>query len=132
MSPGSTAFAARWTNDTVALTKAPTFSSSVTTRNPSGIATLALTSAAHTTNLNADTGGNFFLSNTKDGGFTVLDQAGPGVLQFKINGAQATARFDSTTILDNNTTEPAIGTSDYTVSKLRPEERRVGEEWVRN
>src|SRR3546814_3709544 len=67
MSPGSTAFAARWTNDTVALTKAPTFSSSVTTRNPSGIATLALTSAAHTTNLNADTGGNFFLSNTKDG-----------------------------------------------------------------
>ncbi len=118
MAPGSTAFAARWTNDTVALTNAPTFSSSVTTRNPSGAATLALTSAAHTTKLNADPGGNFFLHNTKDGGFTVLDQAGPGVLQFKINGAQVAAMFDSTTIFDTKTTAPAIGTSGYTVATL--------------
>src|SRR3546814_15744931 len=50
--------------------------------------------------------------------FTVLDQAGPGVLQFKINGAQVAAMFDSTTIFDTKTTAPAIGTSGYTVSTL--------------
>src|SRR3546814_12670269 len=41
MSPASTAFAARWTNDTVALTKAPTFSSSVTTPHPPARNTIA-------------------------------------------------------------------------------------------
>src|SRR3546814_10997262 len=120
MSPISTAFAARWTNDTVALTKAPTFFSSVTTRNPSGVATLALTSAAHTTKLNADTGGNFFLSNTTGGGFTVLDPAGPGVLQFKINGAQVDAMFDSPTIFYTKTNAPALRPPRSPVSPLHP------------
>src|SRR3546814_18703011 len=50
MSTGSTAFPARWTNETVALTKAPTFPSPVPTRHPAGIATPAPPSAAHPPN----------------------------------------------------------------------------------
>lgn len=118
LSPGTGTRAALWTKDTVARTNAPVFTSPVTSQNPSGTAIIALASGANTVNMSEDSAGNFFLSNGKSGGFTVLDQAGPGALQFKVNGAQVAAMFGSTAIFNLRTTAPLVGSTGYAVATL--------------
>lgn len=118
MAPGSDVRAALWTNDSVPLTSKANFTAPVTTQNASGTATVSITSSGNTTNLNEDTSGNFIVNNTKSGGFTVFEQSGPGVLQFKVNGAQVAAMFGTTATFNLKTTAPLVGTSGYTVSTL--------------
>jgi hypothetical protein len=107
MSPGSDVRAALWTNDTVPLTNKANFTAPIT-----------ITSSGNTVNLTEDGSGNFVVNNAKSGGFTVLDQAGPGVLQFKINGAQVAAMFGGTATFNLRTTAPTVGTTGYIVSSL--------------
>jgi len=118
LAPGSDARAALWSYDTVPLTTRANFTAPVTTQNPSGTATVSITSGANTTNLNEDTSGNFIVNNTKSGAFTVFEQAGAGVLQFKLNGAQVAAITGTASTFNVKTTAPLVGTTGYTVSTL--------------